>query len=63
MMIMDDRVTPPDAALLRQQYLRDFAALDATEQAKHFAVVLRAITRAITAHRTISGGDHPPQLG
>lgn len=60
---MDDRVTPPDAALIRQQYLRDLAALDASEQAKHFEVVLRAIVRAINARRVIVRGDHRPQLG
>lgn len=59
---MDDRVTPPDAAQIRQQYLRDFASLPATEQAKHFAVVLRAIVRAITTRRAITRGDQRPQL-
>jgi len=62
---MDDPVIPQDDA--RRQYLRDFAKLDATEQAKHFAVVLLAIARVVVARQIITPshcvlGDHRLQL-
>lgn len=62
---MDDRVSPQEAA--RRQYLCDLAVLDASEQAKHFAVVLLAIAQAITARQVIALprcalGDHRLQL-
>lgn len=64
---MDDQEAPHDAAQARQQYLCDFAELDAAEQAKHFAVVLLAIARAVVARQVITLprcalGDHRPQL-
>ncbi len=65
---MDDFNAPnSDIARFRLDYLRDFAMLDASQQAEHFVVTLLAIGRAVAVARQITihrctPGDHRPQL-